>query len=103
LEEAAPEIIADLRAGKLKLGAVNEEVLKKPKDQQAKSLKEQKEARRAKAAKKAQEKKSGGKPKTPEANQRMVDVDAFVTKWNCFDEMQREAFVAKCECKSKRP
>jgi ParB-like chromosome segregation protein Spo0J len=95
VDKGSPQLQQLVREGKAKLGAV-QEVLDKPPAEQVKSWKAKK-AEKVKALKDAKAKaKTDGKPKTPEANQKLLDVDDLVKKWNSFDDMQRRDFVERC-------
>jgi ParB-like chromosome segregation protein Spo0J len=94
--KAAPEIIDDVKNGKLRLGRINKDVLTKPKDQQAAELERLKDERVAKAkanreAAKSNQPKASGPSK---ANQALVALDDFKKKWQSFNDMQRRSFVA---------
>ncbi len=87
IEKAAPEVLKKVEEGKARIGTVLA-LVDKPKDQQVQELKRIEDARKAAA-------KSPGRRanKQPEANQAMINLDAFKTKWQGFDKMQRKAFV----------
>jgi hypothetical protein len=73
-------------------------VAAKPKEQQAQALQDEKaivEANKA-AAKAKRDAAKTGKPqaaKAPEANLRMIKLDAFKKDWDGFNDMQRRSFV----------
>jgi hypothetical protein len=95
-DKGAPEIVEALEKGKLRLGmAVG--VVAKPKEKQAQAVQEAKT--KAETAKKEAKAKrdaaKAGKPakKEPEANLRMIELDAFKKKWEGFNDMQQRSFV----------
>jgi hypothetical protein len=99
-EKAADDVQDAVKRGKLRLGAVTTDVLKKPKAEQMKEIDRLKvEAEKEKAEKKAAEKaakeaaKTAGQPTVPKTNQKAIELDAFKAQWRNFDEMQKRLFV----------
>jgi hypothetical protein len=86
-------IIADLQAGKLRLGAVTKDILDLEKGKQALTLNQQKADRSAKAKASYEARKGGGKPSVSAANQPMDKVNAIVKMWDGLEEIQQESFV----------